>query len=218
MIERRCSDSELVSHYQNGNEGAFEMLLHRHKSRLYTAIYLIVRDRYVAEDLLQETFIKAITTIRGGRYNEEGKFLPWISRIAHNLAIDHFRKNKRYPEIVLEDGSRLFNSLEFSEESIESKQIMQDTMARLRDFIKELPEEQRQVLIMRHYLKLSFQEIAERTGVSINTALGRMRYALINLRKKMNKHHIAYDKDLYPSRSDQVYLPRDHGGRRAGDQ
>jgi RNA polymerase sigma-70 factor (ECF subfamily) len=217
MIENRCSDSELVSRYQNGNEGAFEVLLHRHKSRLYTAIYLIVRDRYVAEDLLQETFIKAINTIRSGRYNEEGKFLPWISRIAHNLAIDHFRKNKRHPEIVLEDGSRLFNSMDFSEESMESKQIMHDNKSRLRGLIKELPTEQKQVLIMRHYLKMSFQEIADRTGVSINTALGRMRYALINLRKKMYTNQLAYDKDFYPRRPDQVSIPRDYGEGGAGD-
>lgn len=217
MTENRCSDSELVSRYQTGNEGAFEVLLHRHKSKLYTAIYLIVRDRYVAEDLLQETFIKAINTIRGGRYNEEGKFLPWISRIAHNLAIDHFRRKKRYPEIVLEDGSRLLNSMEFSEESMESKQIQQDTRSKLRGFIKELPTEQRQVLIMRHFLKMSFQEIADRTGVSINTALGRMRYALINLRKKMNNNQLAYDKNLYPERPDQVFIPRDYGAGGTGD-
>ncbi|MCU0399373.1 MAG: sigma-70 family RNA polymerase sigma factor [Cyclobacteriaceae bacterium] len=217
MTENRCSDSELVSRYQHGNEGAFETLLHRHKSKLYTSIYLIVRDRYVAEDLLQETFIKAINTIRGGRYNEEGKFLPWISRIAHNLAIDHFRRNKRYPEIVLDDGSRLFNSMEFSEESMESKQILQDTHSRLRDFIKELPAEQKQVLIMRHYMDMSFQEIADRTGVSINTALGRMRYALINLRKKMTKHNLAYDKNFYERRSDSVFIPRDYGEGGAGD-
>lgn len=217
MIESKCSDSELVSRYQSGNEGAFEVLLNRHKSRVYTAIYLIVRDRYVAEDLLQDTFIKAINTMRGGRYNEEGKFLPWISRIAHNLAIDHFRRKKRYPEIVLEDGSRLFNSMDFSEESMESKQIIEDTKSRLRSFVKELPNEQKQVLIMRHYLKMSFQEIAERTDVSINTALGRMRYALINLKKKMNNNQFAYDKDLYPSRSDQVFIPRDHRERGAGN-
>jgi RNA polymerase sigma-70 factor (ECF subfamily) len=212
MIDNKCTDSELLSRYQQGNEGAFEMLLHRHKSKLYTAIYLIVKDRYAAEDLLQDTFIKAINTIRGGRYNEEGKFLPWISRIAHNLAIDYFRKNKRYPEIVLDDGSRLFNSMQFADDSMESKQILQDNRSRLRNYIKELPVEQKQVLIMRHYLKMSFQEIAERTGVSINTALGRMRYALINLRKKMNYKNLAYDKDLYPNRSDQVFIPRDHGG------
>lgn len=193
------------------------MLLHRHKSRIYTAIYMIVKDRYEAEDLLQDTFIKAVNTIKGGRYNEEGKFLPWISRIAHNLAIDHFRKNKRYPEVVLEDGSRVFDSMQFAEDSYEAKQLLRDSRSRLRDLIKELPVEQKQVLIMRHYLEMSFQEIADRTGVSINTALGRMRYALINLRKKMIKNHIAYDQDFYPRRSDQVSIPRDLGRGDEGD-
>lgn len=217
MIDRRVSDQELVTLYQNGNEEAFEMLLLRHKSRIYTGIYLIVKDRYVAEDLLQETFIKAINTIKGNRYNEEGKFLPWLSRIAHNLAIDHFRKNKRHPEIVLEEGSRLFDTLQFAEESFETAQALRDNKKRLRSLIKELPEEQKQVLIMRHYLQMSFQEIADRTGVSINTALGRMRYALINLRKKMTKPHIAYDSNLYPRRSDQVFIPRDYGEGDEGD-
>lgn len=193
------------------------MLLHRHKSRIYTAIYMIVKDRYQAEDLLQDTFIKAINTIKSGRYNEEGKFLPWICRVAHNLAIDHFRRSKRYPEVVLEDGSRVFDSLQFSEDSFETQQLLRDTKSRLRDIIKELPDEQKQVLIMRHYLEMSFQEIAELTEVSINTALGRMRYALINLRKKMIKNHIAYDKDLYPKRSDQVSIPRDLGRGDEGD-
>ncbi len=217
MIDKRCGDSELLSLYQQGNEEAFEVLLHRHKSRIYTAIYLIVKDRYRAEDLLQETFIKAVNTIKSGRYNEEGKFLPWISRIAHNMAIDSYRRSRRYPEIVLDDNSRLFNSMDFSEDSAESLQIAQDTQSRLRDFIKELPNEQRQVLIMRHYMDMSFQEIADKTGVSINTALGRMRYALINLRKKMTKTQYAYDQNVYPKRSDQVYLPRDNGGGKSRD-
>jgi RNA polymerase sigma factor (sigma-70 family) len=216
MIDRRLSDSQLVSLYQTGNQEAFEMLLHRHKSRIYTAIYLIVKDRYTAEDLLQETFIKAINTIRSGRYNEEGKFLPWISRIAHNLAIDNFRKNKRYPEVVLEDGSRVFDSMQFAVESTEDQQVFKDTRSRLRDLIKELPVEQKQVLIMRHYLQMSFQEIAERTGVSINTALGRMRYALINLRKRMMKNR-AYDKNIYRNGFDQVFVPRDLGEGDKGD-
>ncbi len=211
MIEKGLSDSQLVSLYRNGNEDAFEVLLYRHKSKIYTAIYLIVKDRYTAEDLLQETFVKAINTIRGGRYNEEGKFLPWISRIAHNLAIDHFRKEKRYPEVVLEDGSKLFNSMDFAEESSEEKQMFRETRSRLRDYIRELPEEQKHVLIMRHYFDMSFQEIANRTGVSINTALGRMRYALINLRKKMVKNR-AYDKNIYPDGFNQVFIPRDYGG------
>jgi RNA polymerase sigma-70 factor (ECF subfamily) len=216
MINKGCSDSELVLRYQNGNDGAFEILLHRHKSRLYTAIYLIVKDRYRAEDLLQETFIKAVNTIKGGRYNDEGKFSAWISRIAHNLAIDSFRKQKRYPEILLEDGSRVFNSMEFAETSTEDKQILQDSKSKLRDLIKELPKEQKQVLIMRHYLHMSFQEIADRTGVSINTALGRMRYALINLRKKMITTR-AYDKSFYPERLDPVFVPRDFGEGDGGD-
>lgn len=216
MIDKGLSDSQLVSLYRTGNEEAFEVLLYRHKSKIYTAIYLIVKDRYTAEDLLQETFVKAINTIRGGRYNEEGKFLPWISRIAHNLAIDHFRKQRRYPEVVLEDGSKVFNSLDFSEESSEDKQMMRETRSKLRDYIRELPVEQKHVLIMRHYFDMSFQEIAARTGVSINTALGRMRYALINLRKKMVKHR-AYDKSIYPNGFDQVFIPRDYGGREEGN-
>jgi RNA polymerase sigma-70 factor (ECF subfamily) len=218
MIDRRCSDSQLVSLYQRGNEEAFGVLLQRHKSRTYTAIYLIVKDRYVAEDLLQDTFIKAINTIKSGRYNEEGKFAPWLSRIAHNLAIDYFRRDKRYPEVVLEDGSRVFDSMQFSEESFEAVQVMKETKAKVRDLIKELPEEQKQVLIMRHYLQMSFQEIADRTGVSINTALGRMRYALINLRKKMIKNQVAYDKNVYPKRSDSVPIPRDDRRGIDGDQ
>ncbi len=178
------NDSVLVSLYKNGNEKAFETLVKRYKSKVYTAIYLIVKDSYIAEDLLQDAFIKAVTTIKTGRYNEEGKFLPWLLRIAHNLAIDHFRREKRYPTIVMEDGNNVFDTMEFSEDSAESIQIKQETHARLRDMIDKLPPVQREVLIMRHYGDMSFQEIADATGVSINTALGRMRYALINLRKQ----------------------------------
>lgn len=198
MRKYEVSDSELISLYKNGNEEAFSTLVNRHKKKIYTTIYLIVKDQYLAEDLMQDTFVKVVKTIKSGRYNEEGKFLPWASRIAHNLAIDHFRKAKRYPTIVMEDGSNVFNTLEFSEDSIESKQIQQDTHALLRDLIRELPDSQREVLMMRHYMQMSFQEIADATGVSINTALGRMRYALINLRKKMDKKNIAYDQNLYP--------------------
>lgn len=198
MDIRNLDDSRLVSLYRKGNEEAFEQLLNRHKSRIFTTIYLIVKDSYVAEDLMQETFIKAINTIKGGRYNEEGKFLPWVMRIAHNLAVDFFRREKRYPTVVLEDGSKVFNTLDFAEDSFESHQVKIDTYASLHKFIKELPEAQKEVLVMRHYMGLSFQEIAEYTDVSINTALGRMRYALINLRKKMSKTNVAYDKNLYP--------------------
>ena len=198
MEKYKISDSQLVSLYKNGSEEAFEQLLNRHKSRVFTTIYLIVKDKYVAEDLLQEVFIKAIRTIKEGRYNEEGKFLPWILRIAHNLAIDNFRKDKRYPMIVMEDGSPVFNTMEFAEGSFESVQIKQETHVKLRQLISELPDAQREVLVMRHYMDMSFQEIAESTDVSINTALGRMRYALINLRKKMKQYNIAYDQNFYP--------------------
>ena len=217
MIDKSASDSQLVSLYQNGNEEAFKSLLLRHKSRVYTAIYLIVKDRYVAEDLLQETFIKAVNTIKGGRYNEEGKFLPWISRIAHNMAIDYFRKEKRHPEITLEDGSSVFNSLQFSGNTMELQEIGRENKKWLRLCVKQLPDEQKQVLIMRHFLDMSFQEIADRTEVSINTALGRMRYALINLRKMMMKSQYAYDKNIYTKRPDQVSLPRDLGGGERGN-
>ncbi|HEY9116171.1 MAG TPA: sigma-70 family RNA polymerase sigma factor [Roseivirga sp.] len=198
MRKYTVGDSQLISQYKNGNEEAFATLVNRHKKKIYTTIYMIVKDQYLAEDLMQEVFVKVVKTVKCGRYNEEGKFLPWVSRIAHNLAIDNFRKAKRYPTIVMEDGSSVFNTLEFSEDSIESRQIKEDTHALLRDLIKELPDAQREVLMMRHYMQMSFQEIADTTGVSINTALGRMRYALINLRKKMDKKNIAYDQNLYP--------------------
>ncbi len=192
------NDSELVSRYINdGDEHAFEILVRRYKSKIYTTIYLIVKDTYVAEDLLQDTFVKAVDVLRSGRYNDEGKFLPWVLRIAHNMAIDYFRREKRYPNIVFEDGSNVFNTLDFAEDSVQEMQIKTETYNHLRDLIKQLPDSQREVLVMRHYEDMSFQEIADATGVSINTALGRMRYALINLRKMMSKHSPSYDTNLY---------------------
>jgi RNA polymerase sigma factor (sigma-70 family) len=198
MNNAQLSDSALIALYIAGDENAFELLLNRHKNKVFTTILLIVKDTYTAEDLLQDTFIKAIHTIKGGRYNEEGKFSSWICRIAHNLAIDFFRKEKRSPVITLEDGSNILNVLSFAEESAESVQIKEETHARLRELIQQLPPAQKEVLIMRHYADMSFQEIAEATGVSINTALGRMRYALINLRKKLSTDNNVYDKNIYP--------------------
>jgi RNA polymerase sigma-70 factor (ECF subfamily) len=191
-FNQTIDDSQLITFYKNGDESAFEELLFRHKSKIYTSILLIVKDQETAEDLMQETFIKAIKTIKTGRYNEEGKFLPWISRIAHNMSIDYFRKQKRYPSVVLEDGSNVFNNFDFADESYEDKQIKNETYSQLRELIKNLPDSQREVLIMRQYMQMSFQEIAEITGVSINTALGRMRYALINLRKQMTQTNVSY--------------------------
>ena len=198
MKNNNLSDGQLVSLYIQGNEDAFAQLLYRHKSKIYTTIYLIVKDQYIAEDLMQEVFIKAIKKLKSGEYNEEGKFLPWIVRISHNLAIDYFRKAKRYPTVILEDGSNVFNSLDFSEDSMESIKIKDETHALLRQWIQELPAPQKEVLLMRHYADMSFQEIADTTGVSINTALGRMRYALINLRKRMNQENLSYDNNFYP--------------------
>jgi len=198
LIKNQVSDAALISAYLQGNDKAFETLVKKSKSKVYTTIYLIVKDRYIAEDLLQETYIKAIDVMKSGRYNEEGKFMPWIVRIAHNLAIDFFRKDRRYPTIILEDGSMVFNSFEFSEDSFEDIQLKQDQIVNIRELVKRLPEEQREVLVLRHYEELSFQEIANMTQVSINTALGRMRYALINLRKMLNQQELAYDAKLYP--------------------
>jgi len=192
MKQSNLVDGQLLTLYMNGNEEAFEELVNRHKDRVYTTAYLIVKDRYKAEDLMQETFIKAIRTIKQGKYNEEGKFLPWLLRIAHNLAIDSFRKDKRYPTIVMEDGGNLFNSLSFAEGTYEDQRVKEDTHQLLKRLIKELPDAQREVLVMRHYMDMSFQEIADATDVSINTALGRMRYALINLRKRMDQYNKVF--------------------------
>ena len=191
-------DSVLITLYRNGNEAAFNLLVDRYHSKVFTTIFLIVKDQDVAEDLLQDVFVKVLHTLNSDKYNEEGKFQPWVMRIAHNLAIDHFRKAQRYPTILLEDGSNVFNSLSFAEDSSEEQRIKEETLAFVRNLIDELPEAQKEVVIMRHYLDMSFQEIAEQTGVSINTALGRMRYALNHIRKKMKQVNSAYDKIIYP--------------------
>jgi RNA polymerase sigma-70 factor (ECF subfamily) len=191
-------DSVLITLYRNGNEAAFNLLVDRYQSKVFTTIFLIVKDQDVAEDLLQDVFVKVLHTLNSDKYNEEGKFQPWVMRIAHNMAIDYFRKAKRYPTILLEDGSNLLNSLSFAEDSSEEQRIKEETLAWVRNLIDELPEAQKEVVIMRHYLDMSFQEIAEQTGVSINTALGRMRYALNHIRKKMKQVNSAYDKIIYP--------------------
>ena len=193
MLKTELSDSCLVSLYVKGNEEALSVLIDRHKSRIFTTIYFIVKDKYIAEDLLQDVFIKTIKTIKCGKYNEQGKFLPWILRVAHNQAIDHFRKEKRNPRITLQDGSDVFNCLKFSEDFTEPNNLTKKTVQYIKKIIYELPDKQREVLVMRHYMQMSFQEIAESTKVSINTALGRMRYALIRLRKKIKTKKIAYE-------------------------
>ncbi len=186
MRLQQVSDQDLVKLYIGGDESVIEELLRRHKSKIFTSIYLLVKDQYLAEDIFQDAFIKVINTLRSGRYNEEGKFLPWVMRIAHNLVIDYFRKEKRTPTITSADGTDVLNLIQIHEESAEERILREQTHADLRKMIHFLPDEQKEVLIMRHYADLSFKEIAELTDVSINTALGRMRYALSNLRKMMN--------------------------------
>ncbi|WP_410222437.1 RNA polymerase sigma factor [Pedobacter sp.] len=187
-----ASDHDLVTFYIKGNESAIEELLRRHKTKVYTSIYLLVKDQYLAEDIFQDAFIKVINTLRSGRYNEEGKFLPWVMRIAHNLVIDYFRKEKRSPTVTSADGETdVLNFIQIHEESAEERMLREQTHADLRMMIHRLPDEQKEVLIMRHYADLSFKEIAELTDVSINTALGRMRYALSNLRKMMNVKELS---------------------------
>ena len=179
------SDQGIINLYLSGNEAALEELILKHQSKIYTSIYLMVKDSYLAEDIFQNTFIKVINTLKAGKYNEEGKFLPWVIRIAHNLVIDHFRKEKRTPIIANVEGFDIFEVLNFQDESGEDRMVREQTYKDLRTMIHLLPSEQKEVLIMRHYGDLSFKEIADITNVSINTALGRMRYALNNLRKMM---------------------------------
>jgi RNA polymerase sigma-70 factor (ECF subfamily) len=184
------SDQQLVHLFKEGYSDALEILVLRHKEKLYTSIYLLVKDRHLAEDIFQDVFIRIIDTIRNDRYSEEGKFLPWAMRIAHNMCVDHFRKIKRTPTIKTGDNYDIFEQLNFSEENAEQKIMKNQTHDRVRQLLDMLPEEQKEVIILRHYADLSFKEIADLTNCSINTALGRMRYGLINLRKMMTERQI----------------------------
>lgn len=184
-------DNQLVHLYVDGNTDALATLVNRYKDKIYTSIYLLVKDKYLAEDLFQEVFIRIIDTLKCGRYTEEGKFLPWSLRIAHNMCVDHFRKVKRSPSIKTSDDRDIFDVLTFSEPSAEHKIMQNQSHDRVRKMIDMLPEDQREVIILRHYADLSFKEIADLTKCSINTALGRMRYGLINMRKMMTERQIA---------------------------
>jgi RNA polymerase sigma-70 factor (ECF subfamily) len=181
----------LVASYIKGNEQSLHELILRHQRKVFTSIYLLVKDRELADDLFQETFIKVINTLRSGNYNEEGKFLSWVLRIAHNLVIDHFRGLKRMPMVHDTEEYSIFESLPLEESNIEQRIIQSQIEDKVRQLIEELPADQREVVILRHYADLSFKEISEITGVSINTSLGRMRYALINLRKLIQQHKIS---------------------------
>lgn len=180
---KKTQDKDLIKGFISGNDYCFDELLSRYKSKVFTTIYLIVKDRCIAEDLFQDVMIKVVRMIRSGKYNEEGKFLPWVIRIARNLAIDHFRKVQRNPIQRESEDYDIFNSVQQSEASSEEEIIRQENARYIKKLIQQLPDKQREVLIMRNYADLSFKEIAAITDVSINTALGRMRYALLNLKK-----------------------------------
>jgi RNA polymerase sigma-70 factor, ECF subfamily len=191
MKKELITDAVLVNNYIKGDENALSVLIKRHKQKIYSFIYSKVFDRDVTEDVFQDTFIKVIRTLKLGKYNEEGKFLPWVMRIAHNLVIDHFRKNNRMPKFDNSSDFDIFSVISDSSLNAEKIIIKNQVENDVKRLIEELPEDQKQVLVMRMYNDMSFKEISENTGVSINTALGRMRYALINLRKVIDKHNIV---------------------------
>ena len=193
MYSKTQPDSDLISNYIQGNELSLEILIKRHQQRLYSYIYSKVKDRVITEDIFQDTFIKVIRTLKLGNYNEEGKFLPWVLRIAHNLIIDHFRKLKRMSTFKNTDDFDIFSLISDGNLDAEKKMIHQQVLSDVSELIHELPKEQKEVLVMRIYKDMSFKEISENTNVSINTALGRMRYALMNLRKIIEKNKIILE-------------------------
>jgi RNA polymerase sigma factor (sigma-70 family) len=190
MRKQIPQDSILVSNYIKGDEAALAILINKHQQRLFSFIYSKVHNRDLTNDIFQDTFIKVIKTLKKGNYNEEGKFLPWVMRISHNLVIDHFRKSKRMPKFNNTDDFNIFSVISDGNLTEESRIIQDQIHTDVKDLLHQLPEEQKEVLEMRIYKDMSFKEISENTGVSINTALGRMRYALINLRKLVEKHKI----------------------------
>ena len=194
MFSSQLQDQALVHNYVQGDEQALEVLIRRHKRKIFSYIRLLVKDSTLAEDIFQDVFVKVIHTLKSGSYNEEGKFLPWVMRIAHNLSIDHFRKAKRMPHVHSntkdDEEYDVFRTIKDGDENAEQRMVKDQILSDVKRLIKELPAEQQEVLILRHYADMSFQEIAEFTNVSINTALGRMRYALINLRR------IVKDKEI----------------------
>jgi RNA polymerase sigma factor (sigma-70 family) len=187
----QLSDAALIQSYLQGHQKSLEALINRHKDKIFTSIYMLVKDKYLAEDLFQETFLKMIRTMQQNGYSEQGKFLPWALRVAHNLCMDHFRKTRKEIPITTDDGRDIMHLLPFATESAGEKLEKIQVNQSVRKLIEELPEEQREVVVLRIYGDLSFKEIADLTSVSINTALGRMRYGLINLRKLINERQLV---------------------------
>jgi RNA polymerase sigma-70 factor (ECF subfamily) len=190
MADLHIPDALLVRNYVEGNENALATLIKRHESKIYGFIYSKISDRDISNDIFQDTFIKVIKTLKSNSYNEEGKFLPWVMRISHNLIVDHFRKTKKMPMYRETEEFSIFSVMSDDSMTIENKMIFDQVEIDLKKIIEELPDDQKEVLVMRMYQDMSFKEISELTGVSINTALGRMRYALMNLRKIIDKHQI----------------------------
>jgi RNA polymerase sigma factor (sigma-70 family) len=191
-MSKLISDYELILKFIKGEQSCFDKLIHRHKNKVFAYISLYIRDQALAEDLFQDTFMKVIQSVRAGKYQDNGKFISWVMRIAHNLVIDHFRRVKQMNTVSNDDyESDLFNSRKFAESTIEDDMIKKQIQKDVRKMISLLPDDQREVVILRHYAGLSFKEIADITDVSINTALGRMRYALINMRKLMEEKKIS---------------------------
>ena len=191
MNTKSLSDAQLVSKYISGDENSLSVLINRHQSRLYAFIFSKIQDRDATEDVFQDTFIKVINTLKRGKYNEQGKFLPWVMRISHNLIIDYFRKNKRLPKFKNKGDFDIFSVLSDESPNAENKIVKSQITDHVRILLEELPEDQKMVIKMRIYQDMSFKEISENTNVSINTALGRMRYGLINLRKMIDNHNIS---------------------------
>ena len=190
MMSINQSDQILLKSYLSGDEAAFEILIRKHKDKVFAFILSKIKNYNLAHDLFQDTFIKVINSLKRGKYNEEGKFVPWVMRIAHNLVIDHFRRQKKTRSIAPTDDFNIFDVISNEEKNVEEEMIDDQITSDLRKLIEELPEDQKEVLKMRYYKDLSFKEISEITDVSINTALGRMRYAIINLRKLVEKHNV----------------------------
>ncbi len=194
MNANHTTDQELLSEFMNGSNAALELLIKRYERKVYTYILMMVRKPHLAEDLMQETFVKAIRSLKEGRYSENNRFQSWLMRIAHNLAIDHFRQNKQYREISNDDYSAdLFNTPRFSDMNVEQTLVYNRVLTEVRMLIEKLPDDQKEVIMLRYYADLSFKEIADLTNVSINTALGRMRYALINLRKTVKENNMSLE-------------------------
>jgi RNA polymerase sigma factor (sigma-70 family) len=191
-MNKTISDYELIQRFIKGETSCFDQLIHRHKNKVFAYISLYIRDQALAEDLFQDTFMKVIQSVKAGKYQDNGKFISWVMRIAHNLIIDHFRRIKQMNTVSNDDyESDLFNSRKFADSNVEEDMIKHQIQKDVRKMISMLPEDQREVVILRHYAGLSFKEIADTTDVSINTALGRMRYALINMRKIMEENKIS---------------------------